>query len=468
MDDNAALAVPFFITFMMINSFMLEQLFVGVLVDHFAQSSGHALMTAQQKNWRYVQMCLYRFQSKEKVPPTIGWRCRCFEIVNEQKFKRFILFCILSNVVGLVVGSSAFPIFDSPTFDYVNDLCVVVYTVEFLLKLSAYGWTTYFNENKLDFVVFVTIWITSVHAHLEHNFGVKWFTWIQAFQAVRVLRIFDVVSSSERFVKLVQTVTLSLPHVANLMTLMTLNFFVFGVAAMKLFGNIPLDDNKLLVLDDLNNFGDIVSSMQLLVQMTTGMTLPPLIIDCQRYRGGTVLPFLFVFYLISNFLFLNLFIALVLENFEYNWSDDFAITDDAFEELKEFWIAEGLKVQENLNVRRLKTFVLKLEGQLSISASFDKFWYNRLLLELGIDVEQEHAGHVEIQFHELLLALSKLRFGDDCLPFEKEIEADMKKQRRREAMAHSILKAFINAWRMSKSPPSYIQTAEELRRYRAA
>ena len=64
---------------------------------------------------------------------------------------------------------------------------------------------------------------------------------------------------AERLSGLVQTIVLSLPHVGNLMTLMTLNLFVFGVIAMKLFGRIPVSsDSNLKILDELNNFGDIM------------------------------------------------------------------------------------------------------------------------------------------------------------------------------------------------------------------
>ena len=41
----------------------------------------------------------------------------------------------------------------------------------------------------------------------------------------------------------------------------------------------------------------------------------------------TVMLFISTFYIISNFVFLNLFIALLLENFEYNWSSDFVIDE---------------------------------------------------------------------------------------------------------------------------------------------
>ena len=228
----------------------------------------------------------------------------------------------MANIGALILNSAIFPVRDSPAFDYVEDLCILIYSLEFVLKVAAFGWMTYATENKLDAAVLCTMWVTGIHAHLLHQGLYDGLIWLQALQCVRVLRLFDAMAESRRLAKLVQTVMLSMPHVANLFTLMSLNFFIFGVAAMKFWGNMPLDNPDLEVIDEYNNFGNVFNSMALLVQITTGTALPPIVKDCGRFAGGSggIILFLSLFFLISNFLFLNLFIALVLENFEYNWS----------------------------------------------------------------------------------------------------------------------------------------------------
>eukprot|EP01052_Picozoa_sp_SAG31_P078247 SAG31_NODE_37726_length_302_cov_0.423645_1_plen_48_part_10 len=42
-------------------------------------------------------------------------------------------------------------------------------------------------------------------------------------------------------------------------------------------------------------------------------------------KSTSFVPFIFVFFVVSNFVFLNLFVALLLENFEYIWEGEFAI-----------------------------------------------------------------------------------------------------------------------------------------------
>ena len=69
--------------------------------------------------------------------------------------------------------------------------------------------------------------------------------------------------------------------------------------------------------------------MRLLFQITTGNPLPLMIEDLRHEASlpGTIMPFIFIFFVISNFVLLNVFIALLLENFEYNLEGEFAIEE---------------------------------------------------------------------------------------------------------------------------------------------
>ena len=53
---SASVAFMFFASFMVVNAFMLDKLFVGLLVDFFQQECGSALMTSEQKNWRFMEV----------------------------------------------------------------------------------------------------------------------------------------------------------------------------------------------------------------------------------------------------------------------------------------------------------------------------------------------------------------------------------------------------------------------------
>ena len=135
----------------------------------------------------------------------------------------------------------------------------------------------------------------------------------------------------------------------------------------------------------------------------------------------------------------------------------------------------------------------------------DPFWYNRLLLELDYDADDVNDGEAEIQFHELLLALTRMRYGNSCLPFELEvrrasiratavvivphtplllstpslrlwlliavwlqIRAEQRLTQQHELNALKLMGVYVGAWKMMKYPPAHIKTEADLRRYKAA
>merc|ERR1712188_251063 len=87
----------------------------------------------------------------------------------------------------------------------------------------------------------------------------------------------------------------------------------------------------------------------------------------------TALPFVFIFFILSNFIFLNVFIALLLENFEYNLEGEFAIEEVEVDQFKLDWDnspytrdeKEGAEGME-LSIGDLEAFMLEMLGPLSV------------------------------------------------------------------------------------------------------
>ena len=73
-----------------------------------------------------------------------------------------------------------------------------------------------------------------------------------------------------------------------------------------------------------------------------------------------------------------------------------------------------------------------------------------------------------IQFHELLLALSRMRFGNRCLEFDKEVEREHDIQEKHEADAYRILAICVRAWLSRRNPPANFVTESDHRRWRSA
>ena len=71
-----------------------------------------------------------------------------------------------------------------------------------------------------------------------------------------------------------------------------------------------------------------------------------------------------------------------------------------------------------LNVSRIKIFVqnMSADGPFKVVTEADPHWYNRLLIELGLGLDDDMPGTSKsVTFYALLLAMSRLRFSSACL-----------------------------------------------------
>jgi hypothetical protein len=405
-DDNIIIAGVFHVLFIMINGFMLEELFIGMLVEIFSQTSGTVLLTENQKKWRYLQMYVFHFSETHPDPPKgSSLRLSCYKVVTHPNgpFQKAMIFVVMVNVMMLIYDDNA-PVRrmeGQAAFDIFNDICVFIFTVEIVVESLAFGFTRYVKNNQYNPPIVLGLWIVCIHAHLQHSQSLNWAgtDWVQVFQCLRVWKLFEVLSHFSSLKKLVHTLRLAIPQVKNVFLLMFMVYFLFGIMAMKLYGDIDIDgEYQLAWIGETNNFSTVFMAMKLLFQITTGNPLPLMIQDI-KYTAklpGTALPFVFVFFILSNFIFLNVFIALLLENFEYNLEGEFAIEEVEVDQFKIDWDdseytsdeKEGADGME-LSIGDLEAFMLEMLGPLSVVVETDPFWHNRLLLELDCDADDE-------------------------------------------------------------------------------
>jgi len=465
----------FFITFIVINGFMLEELFIGMLVEIFSQTSGTVLLTETQKKWRYLQMYVYHFSESHPDPPEEkGLRRACYDMSTHEGglFQKGMIVVVVANVAMLIFDESSHVrrLEGRDTLDFLNDICVFIFTIEIVVETLAFG-SFYIKRNAANILIVAGLWIVCIHAHAQHSgLNDSALDWIQVFQCLRVIKLFEVLSHFSALKKLVHTLRLAIPQAANIIMLMTMSYFLFGIIAMKLYGDIDYhkECNHLLWIGETNNFSTIWQSMKLLFQVTTGNPLPLMIEDLKHEAAlpFTIIPFIFIFFVISNFVLLNVFIALLLENFEYNLEGEFAIGEVDVEFFKSEWDQSSLVVGGRLKLRSMLDFMFELAGPLSVVVDTDPFWYNRMLLELDCEQADELEGTKEFEFHEVMLALCKMRFGNGCLPFDLEIEAEEKMQLRHHNTAARLIQVCVSAWRMGRNPPAdIVGDEEELRKW---
>jgi len=155
-----------------------------------------------------------------------------------------------------------------------NYTFVVFFTVELILKITAYGFKYYWyvNWNKFDFIIVILSLVALDERLLKEKLNFN----VTALRIIRVSRLLRMVKTSEGLRTLLKTLFMSLGNIMNTALLLTLILFTFSVAGMSLFGEIP--DG--VFINHNVNFKSFYISMMTLWRTSTGESWNGIMHEC--------------------------------------------------------------------------------------------------------------------------------------------------------------------------------------------
>lgn len=162
--DRNRFASLFYVFFMILGSLFILNMFVGVVINVFNQEKEELekkkLLTEIQNEWcdnlikMYKAEMLVQHQESGKAINDF-----CYNLVSTKVFDNAITICIIFNTICMALTwygeSPAVPYY----LKFVNQFFNVVYTIEAVLKLIAFG-KAYFDNgwNVFDFFIVVATW----------------------------------------------------------------------------------------------------------------------------------------------------------------------------------------------------------------------------------------------------------------------------------------------------------------------
>ena len=258
-----------------------------------------------------------------------------YNFILEKKAQNFILAVIIIN--ALTLGLETSPWFVSKTGPLLNILdkaALTIFVIEIILKLMALR--TKFVHDAWNIFDFIIVAISFVPA--ADGFTV--------LRSLRVLRVLRLVSSLPKLRLLVNSMLLSLPSIGWVALLMFVMFYIFAVMATKLFGPTFPDW-----------FGSIGATFFTLFQVMTleswSMGIARPVMEAFPVAWLFFVPFV----LLSSFVVLNLFIAIIVNGM----SDAKAEANEDIEKKSESNESELLKELENLKkqIEKIESLIPK-------------------------------------------------------------------------------------------------------------
>eukprot|EP00930_Biecheleria_cincta_P047048 TRINITY_DN3254_c0_g2_i1.p1 TRINITY_DN3254_c0_g2~~TRINITY_DN3254_c0_g2_i1.p1 ORF type:complete len:2356 (-),score=376.43 TRINITY_DN3254_c0_g2_i1:34-6066(-) len=415
-DHNEVTGTLTFVAFMLIGSFFVLNLCVGVIIDNYnkqKEEMAYVLVTDTQAEWMAYQKALYikkTFFVQVNVDALGPSRQHRFRIITSAAFENFIMVCIVMNTILLsMVWQPRATGALQEWMDACNLFFVIVFHLECLLKLSALHWN-YFREywNVFDFFCIATSDIVNVveAAASSSPSNVKLAFLVSALRIFRIARLFRLVRFLKGLNKLILAFVLSVPKLMNVGLLMLLLLYLYAVLGMSLFAKVAYTGTG--IYGPTTNFRTFYRSMVLLIRSMTGEGFNEIMHDLSKgdfyYQSildikcevpmklqgdfsthdldndglvdnptecGTVLAYVyFISYTVFvSFVILNLFIAVIFEGFEESSTNE---TKDVINKCVENWQRYDPYNTMNIRLTKALDFIDETVGELLLDSGKGK------------------------------------------------------------------------------------------------
>ncbi|XP_025915103.1 voltage-dependent L-type calcium channel subunit alpha-1S-like, partial [Apteryx rowi] len=272
---------------------------------------------------------------------------------------------------------------------------------------------------------------------------------ITFFRLFRVMRLVKLLSRGEGVRTLLWTFIKSfqaLPYVALLIVML---FFIYAVIGMQMFGKIAMVDGT--QINRNNNFQTFPQAVLLLFRCATGEAWQEILLACsygklcdpesdfaegEEYTCGTGFAYFYFisFYMLCAFLIINLFVAVIMDNFDYLTRDWSILGPHHLDEFKRIWAEYDPEAKGRIKHLDVVTLLRRIQPPLG----FGKFCPHRVACKRLVCMNMPLNSDGTVTFNATLFALVrtalKIKTEGNFEQANEELRAIIKKIWKRTSM----------------------------------
>ncbi|KAM8868464.1 calcium channel, voltage-dependent, L type, alpha 1D subunit, a isoform 16-T16 [Synchiropus picturatus] len=441
----------FFIIYIIIIAFFMMNIFVGFVIVTFQEQGEKEYKNCElDKNQRQCVEYALKARPLRRYIPKNPYQYKFWYVVNSTGFEYIMFVLIMLNTLCLAVQHYG----QSALFNYVMDILnmvfTAVFTVEMVLKLIAFKPRHYFADawNTFDALIVVgsvvDIAITEVN-NTEDSARIS----ITFFRLFRVMRLVKLLSRGEGIRTLLWTFIKSfqaLPYVALLIAML---FFIYAVIGMQVFGKIAMVDGT--HINRNNNFQTFPQAVLLLFRCATGEAWQEIMLACMPGKlcdpesdhnpgeemtcgSGFAIVYFITFYMLCAFLIINLFVAVIMDNFDYLTRDWSILGPHHLDEFKRIWSEYDPEAKGRIKHLDVVTLLRRIQPPLG----FGKLCPHRVACKRLVAMNMPLNSDGTVMFNATLFALVrtalKIKTEGNLEQANEELRAVIKKIWKRTSM----------------------------------
>ncbi|KAM9785292.1 voltage-dependent T-type calcium channel subunit alpha-1H isoform 1-T2 [Syngnathus typhle] len=337
----------YFISFLLIVSFFVLNMFVGVVVENFHKCrQDQEEEEARLREEKRLKIIEKKRRSKEKEGAEAKQRpyyadysiqrLTIHRLCTSNYLDLFITFIICVNVFTMSIEHYNQPQYLVVVLKYCNYLFTCIFIIEALLKLMAFGIHRFFKDrwNQLDIAIVALSIMGIILEELKMSASLPINpTIIRIMRVLRIARVLKLLKMATGMRSLLDTVMQALPQVGNLGLLFMLLFFIYAALGVELFGKLECNDhNPCEGLSRHATFENFGMAFLTLFRVSTGDNWNGIMKDtlreclpeelhCLSYLP-LISPIYFVtFVLMAQFVLVNVVVAVLMKHLEESNKD---------------------------------------------------------------------------------------------------------------------------------------------------
>ncbi|XP_029413227.1 voltage-dependent P/Q-type calcium channel subunit alpha-1A [Nannospalax galili] len=349
----------FYVVYFVVFPFFFVNIFVALIIITF-QEQGDKMMEeySLEKNERAcIDFAISAKPLTRHMPQNKqSFQYRMWQFVVSPPFEYTIMAMIALNTIVLMMKFYGASVAYENALRVFNIVFTSLFSLECVLKVMAFGILNYFRDawNIFDFVTV----LGSITDILVTEFGnPNNFINLSFLRLFRAARLIKLLRQGYTIRILLWTFVQSFKALPYVCLLIAMLFFIYAIIGMQVFGNIGIDmededsDEDEFQITEHNNFRTFFQALMLLFRSATGEAWHNIMLSCLSGKpcdrnsgihtadcGNEFAYFYFVsFIFLCSFLMLNLFVAVIMDNFEYLTRDSSILGPHHLDEYVRVW-----------------------------------------------------------------------------------------------------------------------------------
>uniref|UniRef100_A0A1I8PXP8 Voltage-dependent calcium channel type A subunit alpha-1 n=1 Tax=Stomoxys calcitrans TaxID=35570 RepID=A0A1I8PXP8_STOCA len=425
----------FYIVYFIVFPFFFVNIFVALIIITFQEQGEAELQDGEiDKNQKSCIDFTIGARPLERYMPKNRntFKYKVWRIVVSTPFEYFIMMLIVFNTLLLMMKYHNQGEMYEKSLKYINMGFTGMFSVETVLKIIGFGVKNFFKDpwNIFDLITVLgsivdALWMEFGHDSNSINVG-----FLRLFRAARLIKLLRQGYTIRILLWTFVQSFKALPYVCLLIAML---FFIYAIIGMQVFGNIKLGTVENTITRH-NNFQSFVQGVMLLFRCATGEAWPNIMLACLKGRpcdeeaekgdetcGSTLAYAYFVsFIFFCSFLMLNLFVAVIMDNFDYLTRDSSILGAHHLDEFVRIWA----EYDPNATGRILYTEMYDMLKNMDPPLGFGNKCPNRLAFKKLIRMNMPLDDELRVQFTTTLFALIRENLSIKMRAAEEMDQAD--------------------------------------------